>query len=138
MIHNSNFQSFYFIELCPVFVDTAKCLFFHIARFFFSQKSSLPIFVTYPLAWNSILQSLHFMLCLLKGPYQPRENQKSFLQLLFESWSMVSNIFEFSSFNTFLSTYNRIPSKSQVCGISRYEVNMYNFLKEISFIQSSL
>ena len=91
-----------------------------VSRYLWSQKSSLPIFVTYPLAWNSILQTFHFMLCLLKRPY--RENQKSFLQLLFKSWSMVSNIFEFSSFNTFLSTYNRIPSKSQICWISRYEV----------------
>ena len=35
-----------------------------VSRYLWSQKSSLPIFVTYPLAWNSILQTLHFMLCL--------------------------------------------------------------------------
>ena len=36
-----------------------------VSRYLWSQKSSLPIFVTYPLAWNSILQTLHLMLCLL-------------------------------------------------------------------------
>ena len=124
MIHNSNFQSFYIIELCPVFVDTAKCLFFHIARFYFQSEVVSPniCHIPFGVEFNFAKFAL-YALPLEETISTLRKSKKfsaSFIRIL---EYMVSNIFELSPFNTFLSYYYRIPAKSQICGISRwYEV----------------